>query len=470
MSLTLPRFVVRATPDRRDGVPASTAPASRDRAVDVARAACLVVVVLLHAMMVGVSNTDGVVVFENAMSSWDWFPVATWIVQVMPLFFVLGGFSSYTDWTARSARGGSVADYLRSRVRRLALPALAAVATTVVMLAVLTVVGVDGAIIAEAGFRTGQPLWFLAVYLMCTVLVPTAVALHRRARWLTVGTLGALVVAVDIARAITGLDVLGLLNLLFVWVLVQQIGFFVADGSFGVAGRRAVAWRGLGVVAVVAALMLLGAYPADLFAALNPPTGVLVLVGLAQAALFQLLRPALRRSVASSNIRSAVDALGAHGMTVYVWHMPVLIALAGLLLLLPGTLPEPLSLEWWQTRTLWLVAGGAAVAWVARQVGGIERRRDGAAARVSVGGSDGVKDAAAPARRAGRGAPRAVAAAALAAGGVVCVLAAGSTLAAWVLAAAGLAAGWWVAGGVDGVRVEPTASSTHRAAVSMTSH
>ncbi|MET0297809.1 MAG: acyltransferase, partial [Microbacterium sp.] len=154
---------------------------TRDTAVDVARAACLVIVVFLHAMMVGVSNPGGAAVFENTMMTWEWFPAASWLVQVMPLFFVLGGFSAYTDWSKRQAAGMTGGAYLLSRVHRLALPALGAVAATAVFLAAMTLAGVDPAFVAEAGFRISQPLWFLGVYLLCTTLVPAAVAMHRRA-------------------------------------------------------------------------------------------------------------------------------------------------------------------------------------------------------------------------------------------------------------------------------------------------
>ena len=68
---------------------AVTTAAARDAGIDAARAACLVVVFVLHAMMVGVSvGADGPVL-ENAMTGWGGFAAATWFVQVMPLFFCL---------------------------------------------------------------------------------------------------------------------------------------------------------------------------------------------------------------------------------------------------------------------------------------------------------------------------------------------------------------------------------------------
>ncbi len=52
----------------------------------------------------------------------------------------------------------------------------------------------------------------------------------------------AAVVAVDVTRLSTGVDAIGFLNLLLVWLLVQQLGFHLADG--GVDGARARRARG----------------------------------------------------------------------------------------------------------------------------------------------------------------------------------------------------------------------------------
>src|SRR5690606_19188982 len=80
---------------------------ARDSSIDVARAWCLVVVVALHAFMVGVSVASGTPLLENAMDGWGGFAALTWFAQVMPLFFVLGGFSSATQWTRLHERGMS---------------------------------------------------------------------------------------------------------------------------------------------------------------------------------------------------------------------------------------------------------------------------------------------------------------------------------------------------------------------------
>ena len=66
-------------------------------------------------------------------------------------------------------------------------------------------------------------------------------------------------------------------------------------------------------------------------------------------------------------------------MTVYLWHMPVLVALAGLSLVANASfgmpLPEPLTLDWWATRPLWLVVAAAAVVPVVLVFARFERGR-----------------------------------------------------------------------------------------------
>ncbi|MFF3601807.1 hypothetical protein ACFYYK_40770, partial [Kitasatospora indigofera] len=122
-----------------------------------------------------------------------------------------------------------------------------------------------------------------------------------------------------------------------------------------------------------------GPYPADMFVNLNPPTVCLVLLGVAQLMLFSLLRGRISALAERPRVRRAIDGLGKRGMTVYIWHMPVLIALAAALLLVNAwtgiALPEPLSAEWWSSRAMWLLVVGLAVAPVVSLFARFERGR-----------------------------------------------------------------------------------------------
>lgn len=398
------------------------APSSRrDAAVDVARAWCLTVVVALHALMVGVSVAADGPLLQNAMEHWSGFGILTWFGQVMPLFFVLGGFSGFLQWERARLRGDGYGAQLAGRLRRLFVPAVAAVFAIVVVLALLQLTGLPEEIVATAGFRLSQPLWFLGVYVVCTAALPLLAALHRRRPLLALAGLGAAVLSVDVVRASTGVAAVGLINLLFVWLLVQQLGFVLATlPRDGWSARRA-RWMAVAAFGTLAVLCAAGVYSPDLYLNLNPPTGALVLLGVGQLAVFSLLRTRLARLAEGRILGRYVAAMNRRAMTVYSWHMLVLVLLAGVLLVTGGeSLPQPLSAEWWLTRPLWLAAAGVAVAVVAAVAGRLEARRSDAGAGTGWRVARPV---------------RAVCAAAAGAGGVLLILVSGSALAGWVVGA-----------------------------------
>ena len=414
--------------------PPSVAAAHRDRSVDLVRSVLLLVVVALHSTMAGVSIGPDGVVLQNAFEHQGWFGPVTWVVQIMPLFFLVGGFSSHTQWTRMRGKGHSASDYVVGRVHRLLVPALVAVAAVGILLAAMTVVGVPGELVATAGFRISQPLWFLGVYVLCSAFVPLLVAAHERRPVLSLGALVAAAVAVDVIRLSTGIDALGFLNLLFVWLTLQQLGFWLAAERLdGLSVRARLVIAGASMVGLLL-LTVRGPYPVDMLQNLNPPTVCLLVLGVAQLMVFTLMRERLRAFADRPVIGGLVDALGSRAMTAYLWHMPVIVVLAGGLLVLDAVvglaLPEPLTVEWWTTRPLWLVAVGAAVVPVAAVLGRFE---NAPLAPVFRGTSRRVRT-------------RTALAVVLGAGAVVLLLATGISLAGAILAVALLVAALSLAG------------------------
>lgn len=349
-------------PQRAPHEPTLRAPVAprRDAAIDAVRAACLLVVVVLHSLMVGVQlGAEGELSTSVALSGEAWFAPITWVLQIMPLFFIAGGFASLTQWRSMRARGATAASYVLGRVRRLAVPALLMILTVGAILFVARGSGADTALLAEASLRIGQPLWFLAVYLGVTALVPAMVWLHERRPMTTIAVLGAGVLLVDLLHSRAGVP-LGYLNLVLMWPLMQQLGFLLADGACASwsRGRLIVA----GTVPIVLLFALLGwGWSPDMIENLNPPTVAIALLGAAQFFGLMLLRPSLDRLMRRRGMGKLVQRVGACAMTVYLWHMPLILALVVVLWLGGWPLPEPHSLAWWVTRLPWLAAIGLCV-------------------------------------------------------------------------------------------------------------
>jgi peptidoglycan/LPS O-acetylase OafA/YrhL len=351
-----------ATASRSTASPAAAAPEAgrRDTTIDAVRAVCLLVVVVLHALMVGVESTpDGGLRTSVALSGQGWFAPVTWALQVMPLFFIAGGFASLSQWRRMRARGASASEYVVGRVRRLAVPSAAMILVVGGVLSSAAMLGGDPSLLAEAGLRIGQPLWFLAVYLGATALVPAMSWLHERRPLLTLGALAAGVVLVDLVR-LHGESAAGYLNLVFVWLLMQQLGFALLDRSCGAWSRRTLL-AGVAIPLVVLVVLVACGWSPDMIDNLNPPTAAIALLGATQFFLLHLLRPRLDRVMRNGAASKAAARAGAHAMTVYLWHMPVILLLVALVWGAGLPLPAPHTGAGWASRIPWLIAVAACV-------------------------------------------------------------------------------------------------------------
>jgi hypothetical protein len=360
-------------PDPAPGIPSGTI--ERDSAVDLVKAICLLVVVGLHAMMAGVTVGEGGLAVTNALEGHPIFAWATWGVQIMPLFFLLGGFSSLTQWRRMSAGGATAGDYIRQRVHRLAHPALLPIALVAGSLAAVALTGVSNEVLSQVGFRIGQPLWFLAVYLGCAGFIPLMARLHDARPVLTLFGLLAAAIVVDATSIALILPGLGALNFLFVWLFVQQLGFWYADGWFLRMNRWVLFTGSVGAFGLLVLLTMVLGYSTDMYVNLNPPNLCILVLGVGQLLLFSALHPWLVRLAHVPALRRAAAGVNRHSMTIYLWHVPVVVLVALTMMSARLPFPEPLSRSWWETRPLFLLAIGVGLVPVVLLVAYYDRTR-----------------------------------------------------------------------------------------------
>jgi peptidoglycan/LPS O-acetylase OafA/YrhL len=366
-------------PQRVGTIPVARASGRRDTGIDLVRAFCVLAVVALHALMVGVTVTPDGPLFENASEGAWWIVPLSWALQVMPMFFVIGGFAGWTALRASRARGGTDASFIGARLQRLLVPALVTITVVGSALLVFTATGLAPELVGAAGYRFAQPLWFLGVFVFCQAVLPTLARAHERAPLFTIGALTLTATVVDVLRLTSGHDGLGFANLAFVWMALQQLGFFLADGSIDALARRTRRMIAVGAVIALALSMLFGVHSPDLIAHINPPTTALLLVGLAHTMLLSLARHRLTRW-SERRIPGLAQALvNRRAMTIYLWHMPVLLTMAGALALVASAthtdLPAPSSVDWWTTRPMWITIALALTALIAMPLAKLESRR-----------------------------------------------------------------------------------------------
>jgi peptidoglycan/LPS O-acetylase OafA/YrhL len=339
-------------------------PASRDRTVDLLRAFSIGVVVVWHWALAVTHVQAGELVMPNPIDQVPLGWAATWLLQVMPVFFLVGGFVNLASWDRAGGRAGP---FLRRRLRRLLRPTVVFVLVWAVAEAVLMIVvpGYPG--VLDYGRIVVIPLWFLAAYLWVALLVPVTAAAHRRAAVPAVVLLGAGVVAVDLVRFSAGWELVGLVNTALVWVFVHQLGYLWRDRGLEPWSRRwAVATAGLLGLVVVA---MLPVYPRSMVATVSdelshmyPTTAGIAALATFQLGVVLLLRPVLASLAQRRPVWTATVAVNMVIMTVFVWHMTAL--LVAFTVLSAAGLPiyaEP-TVAWWAQRPLWLLVPGVVLA------------------------------------------------------------------------------------------------------------
>ena len=348
---------------------ADSTPPDRNRAVDALRAASILVVVFGHWLMAAVTVVDGELVPGHVLELTRWTHPLTWVLQVMPVFFVVGGYANGRSWRSARRRGDGYGLWLRSRLRRLVLPVVPLLIVWGVGGWIGLRAGLDWQILQLASRVALVPTWFLAAYVVIVTIAPLTLWLWERYGWWSVAAGVVLAGLSDLAALGAGWVAVGFLNYVFVWGTVHQLGYAWLDGRLGGPARRL--WLAAAGFVVVLVLVWAGPYPVAMVgldtaevANSYPPRVTLAALGIFQAGVILALEQPLRRFLARKNPWRLVVAVNVQIMTLYLWHLTAMVIAIGLSLLAGGAGLgiEPLSAIWWLSRPVWFLAVGVVTA------------------------------------------------------------------------------------------------------------
>jgi surface polysaccharide O-acyltransferase-like enzyme len=310
------------SPDAR-WVPDVTPPA-RDRAVDVARLAALVVVVFGHCALLLATIDAGGVRIGNLLGALPAIEPVTWVVQVMPLFFLAGGAAGAYGWHSGTPWG----TWLFTRAQRLCRPVFWYLAAwTVGLLVVRLLLGAESA--DDVGRESVALLWFLGVYLVVLAFVPALTRLGTvRATAVVVAALLVAAAAVDQVRFAEGTPTAGIANFVIVWLIPVVIGVAYARRTIGPRAALVVA---ASAFAAQVALAVVGRYEVSLVVTgvertsnVSPPTLLLALHCTWMSFVFVAVAGAVRRWASRPRVWHVVAVGNAGAMTLYLWHIPAI--------------------------------------------------------------------------------------------------------------------------------------------------
>ena len=310
---------------------AAETPEGRDRVIDGIRAFAIVGVVFGHLLMGLVLWKDGVPFAGNLLASSVPLQLLTWVLQVMPFFFIAGGAANLLSWQSAKQRHLPYHMWVWNRVRRLLKPIImymAVMAPLGALLYKLTVPAVATPLLALAT----QLLWFVGIYTLITALTPILVAMETRMHFGAAALWFALVALVDMGRLQWGWpSVLGILNFISVWAIASHCGYWYIQRH---THRGSMVLAAFGLLAFNIVLVRVGPYPVSLvglpgedFSNMAPPSLVMAVHTLFQFALLTIVRPVLVRLLEIPRLWRRVVEVNIAAMTIYLWHLPVIAAI-----------------------------------------------------------------------------------------------------------------------------------------------
>jgi len=340
---------------------AANTPEERNRYVDFLRAVSILMVVTGHWLIVALYYQDGTLTPGDLLELKPNTQWMTWLFQVMPIFFIVGGYANAVSLESARRREVGYAGWLATRLHRLVTPLLALLIGWALLALAFYFIGVSGDITRLASRGALIPIWFLAIYILVVILAPTMYNAWRRWGFVSFFALAGVGAIVDAAFFMAKLEWMGWSNYFWVWLSVHHLGFAWRDGRLGTPARMLLySAIGLGILSL---LIFKGPYPFAMVGSPDeglsntlPPKITLLALGVFQFGLLLAVEAPMRRLLSSVRIWAATVLINSMIMTLYLWHITVMVVVVSLAYLADGfgLGIEPGTSEWWFTRPVWL--------------------------------------------------------------------------------------------------------------------
>ena len=354
--------------------------AERNPYADFLRAFSLLVVILWHwCFTILVWNDDGPYATSPlGFTSGLW--IATWLLQVMPLFFYIGAYVHLKAWERAEAKGERLWHFALRQAKSLAIPS-AALFLTWMILGIIVGIVFDVSWMGRAALMVVSPLWFVAAYLLFVCLMPITVWLHRRYDALVLVVMGGMAVIVDILQFRYEVPGVEWANMVFVWGFAFQLGYFhgrisgadsaprFSDGRIDWAYQsprskqqaRIMTLAGLfGLIGLVFS----GLYPGSMVGVpgensnMAPPTLCIIALTIFQVGVAELIRPAVLNGLGRGGLFArATSVFTRFALPLFLFHTTGMALSRAVEWTIFGTQTEAVEpdLTWWLLRPVAII-------------------------------------------------------------------------------------------------------------------
>lgn len=284
--------------------------------------------------MAVVAWDKGVPKLGNLLAAYPVTQLLTWLLQIMPLFFFAGGAANALSWDKHQQNNLNYQSWLWARTSRLLRPLwvylviAGSIATIITFTAPIEVA-------SPLLLLTTQLLWFLGAYFLTTALTPLFKKSTPKNSALTLITLIFFVALVDLLTIIWHLpQSLGLINFVLVWAIPSYLGALRSHGTLLKYQTKTLLMLILANLTANALLINFGPWPLSLvgmpgekISNMAPPTLPLAIHAITIIFILTLIDKPLARILQNMKIWTFVTGVNLKAMTLYLWHLPILVTL-----------------------------------------------------------------------------------------------------------------------------------------------
>ena len=158
-------------------------PPERNRYVDFLRALSILAVVVGHWLIATAWYVDGELITGHLLKLRPDTQWLTWLFQVMPVFFFVGGYSHAVSLESARRKNLDYSHWLIGRLSRLVTPLMLLLLAWVGIALTMRLLDVRPAVIQYISEASLIPTWFLAIYIMMAVEKPMRRVLAKTSVW-----------------------------------------------------------------------------------------------------------------------------------------------------------------------------------------------------------------------------------------------------------------------------------------------
>ena len=360
---------------------AAQTPPERNRYVDFLRSVSILVVIIGHWMIATAYVVDGEMNAGHLLAGRPQLHWLTWLFQVMPIFFIVGGYSNAVSLESAKRKGVGYGGWLSARLNRLVSPLLVLLIAWALIATVMALMGTRPEVTQYVSQAALIPTWFLAIYIFVIIFAPLAYKFWQKLGFASFLIFVAGAVLTDLAFFVADMEWLGWTNYVWVWLAVHHLGFAWRDDRLGRVAKRLL-FSATGFIALYL-LVTQGPYPLAMVGSPDPglsntlpPKVTLIALGVFQFGLLLALESPMRRALNGLRLWTATVLINSMIMTVYLWHITVMVIFAAGLYMANGLGLgiEPGTAEWWWSRPVWIAILFALLTPVALLLSPLERR------------------------------------------------------------------------------------------------